>query len=727
MVEPKPLQLPREQRLLDRLSPVPVLSTAVAAVASPQPLSARAELVAAGRIVVPSGSESRKKELYTSPRRAAPLPSGELSKDSGAGLYEEALAQVRRRHARPIVATAASRPGELLGVQPRYLSNTCVMRGSTLPLKTGAVSLRKAMDAAQKAQAIKKAVAATQGALAALDISVIIAEALTTIELSTSDGLCKAPPSTWLVFDPEDWRHRTASGDPAPLRLAAGTGGGVVAAAAVPRLQRVSGERLHAKGVEANFQRAARGASLCALQHAAVLLQMHGQRPLPPQGERAPAAEDVELRLSPTEVAARVQRAEDLVSFRASAASQVAASRRSSPSPRVSPRRSSKLSSLCDGSSAVMAGSDVGRHSVMQRGFQAWQEFQSFAIRRFGNPVRLWFAMDPEENMKIGEMQFARACEEMGYRGNVAALWRYLDRDGTQHVTLKEVDAASSVLLAEFKFLISQVFGGSVTRTVEVLDANRSNRIFKAEFVAALRELGYQGPAKRLFDLLARQSLGFMAPSDLAFLEKWDPPPYLFSKPDAEGLRHFQEALLSVHANTLQVWVKSLDRDKNMRVSWQEFRSTCSRLHLVTPKVQNTLKKDAQIAAIWRALDMECSGWVSLREYDRRSFDVLSQFKRWLDQACGGSAAQALRTSTKMAKDDDIDDIGAKPVPNGGTTRHAMKHMLHKSGFSKEAASILCDGLDVKDCGVLTEADLKFLEKWDLAWEDWLASSGMPA
>merc|ERR1719384_2315896 len=112
----------------------------------------------------------------------------------------------------------------------------------------------------------------------------------------------------------------------------------------------------------------------------------------------------------------------------------------------------------------------------------------------------------------------------MGYRGNVAALWRYLDRDGSRHITIQEVDASSAVLLAEFKLLVNDMFGGSIPKMIEALDANRSNKIFKDEFTGVMRNLGYRGPVKRLFDILSRQQLGFLAPQDMTFLERWEPP-----------------------------------------------------------------------------------------------------------------------------------------------------------------------------------------------------------
>merc|ERR1711865_786135 len=65
------------------------------------------------------------------------------------------------------------------------------------------------------------------------------------------------------------------------------------------------------------------------------------------------------------------------------------------------------------------------RQSMMQKGLQALEEFNRFAEHKFGNTVRAWFVMDPDGKMSMGEKQFARACDEIGFNGHLVALWRY--------------------------------------------------------------------------------------------------------------------------------------------------------------------------------------------------------------------------------------------------------------------------------------------------------------
>lgn len=615
------------------------------------------------------------------------LPSSELR--SGSSFYSEGLAHVRHCRTEP-VRPLASGPPDWGNVQPKYLRNACVLHqpGDSLPLKQRPSNSPRLGPLEMHAHAAVPS-------LAVCDVAVV--EALTSVEVETGEGLCKVPPYTWLVLDHGVWTPTGPSDN--EFRLAKEAGGGTIAQSGKALLQLVPEERLHARAAEANFRRSARGASVCALRHAALALKLYGLREVQLETHRSQPVPDVDQTLSDEEVAARVQCAEDMVAFRAAAAGQ-----RSICSPRIAEVPP-------DGSAGV-------RMSPLQRGFQAWEEFVRFAIRRYGNPVRLWFVMDPEEHMKIGEMQFARACEEMGYRGPVAALWRYLDRDASKHITLQEIDSSSAMLLADLKVLIEEQFDGSIDKLVRALDDNRSNRIKKTEFVTNLRKLGYRGPAKRLFDLVSRQALGFMAIEDLAFLEKWNPPPYLFSKPDERGLQAMKEALLHTHQNLLRAWLKALNPSKSMRVSWEEWCGCCARVARSVSNSPTLPKTEKQMAAVWRALDQDCSGWIALREFDPQSFEALANFKRWLEKNHGGSVARAIRCAA--ARNSVVDGRQANA---GQVSRGAMKGLLRKEGFSKDGVDHLFEGLDVKDTNLLMESDIKFLEKWDLTWEDWAANS----
>merc|ERR1719265_1919989 len=104
-----------------------------------------------------------------------------------------------------------------------------------------------------------------------------------------------------------------------------------------------------------------------------------------------------------------------------------------------------------------------------------------------------------------------------------------------------------------------------------------------------------------------RHRLQFITSKDIVFLDRWNPPPYLFSRPDPVGLDNFKNALRKMFVSLLRAWKQLLDKDGTMRVSWDEFCDTCKklpRMHGLPNDMHHGLPKtEAQQAAIWRALD----------------------------------------------------------------------------------------------------------------------------
>merc|ERR1740138_1969903 len=101
--------------------------------------------------------------------------------------------------------------------------------------------------------------------------------------------------------------------------------------------------------------------------------------------------------------------------------------------------------------------------------------------------------LDPEGNMRLGEKQFARKCVEIGFRGNIMAMWQYVDSDQTGTVSLLELDSSSAVALAGFKLLLQARFNDRSIDCFSFIDERRSGRLDRPTFIAALRRAGYRG------------------------------------------------------------------------------------------------------------------------------------------------------------------------------------------------------------------------------------------
>jgi len=555
--------------------------------------------------------------------------------------------------------------------------------------------------------------------------------------------------------------------------------------AGVAMLQPVPESRLHGRAAEANLGRASSGNSVVALRHAALISELlagkmpPGSNPLnrriafsfppaeaeqtsenalplirvpqrPPSPEAPPpwpqftaqAAADVApgwadfpqepnvqkdggRRPATAEVAAaKSLRLETLVTNRAAASEKCAASARqwreavAADEQELEDKREPKGSS----------------QSLLKRGFQALLDFLDFTNRRFGNPVRTWFILDPEANMKIGMRQFERKCMEIGFRGNIPALWKYADKSGDGIISLLELDTTSAMELAKFKVLIRERFRDVVPEAFRFLDTNRSGRVNKVTFIAKMQGLRYNGRAARLFDLLDRQGLGMLTVGQIMFLDIWRMPAYIYQQPDFKMLKNIRNNLLEVHEHHLRAW-RHIDKDGTMRLSYEEFRGACNDILIFfaggnkrgqsQPLSKEALlgvaharglpRNEAEVAAAWRVMDKDCAGFIYLRNWDMESHQHLSKFKLWCDKVHGGMV-NAFRV---------LDGSGSGASSNAKLSATELKRCAVGPDGCKADLQFLFDGLDVANALSLSENDVKFLDTWDLAWEEWVEEASI--
>merc|ERR1719238_1631088 len=109
----------------------------------------------------------------------------------------------------------------------------------------------------------------------------------------------------------------------------------------------------------------------------------------------------------------------------------------------------------------------------------------------------------------------------------------------------------------------------------------------------------------------------------------------MFMFADEDRLAKLKKDLCDIHGNGngLKVWRTMLDKRGSMKISWEEWTLICNELRKSGPALQLT---QDQVGSIWRAMDDDCSGYISVREWDEQAYDALSSFKRWADDTHGG-------------------------------------------------------------------------------------------
>jgi len=326
----------------------------------------------------------------------------------------------------------------------------------------------------------------------------------------------------------------------------------------------------------------------------------------------------------------------------------------------------------------------------MGNGQPVLDKFKQFLKKTYGTYIRAWrCALSPNDSMSLQKIPFFKACAELGWSNDVKLLWHAFGKDEIGTLCLDELDARSAVILAHFQVLVEQKLGG-VANAFAALDRTSIKKVRFDDFSASLRELGFKEPVKTLFHGLDRHGNKFLVQEDLKFLERWKPPAFLTIPPSFQAQQEVKDALLHRYKYYLKAWRRSLDQEGSNRCSWGEFCAACKKLGFV-----------GDVAGAWRAFDNDMSGYITLREIDPESNDVLVEFRRWATQQFG-----SVRTAFQVFDDDISDSVDIREFRRG----------LRIYGFEGNAV-LLFRALDVEGRGDLCMAEVAFLDEWDLGEE----------
>jgi len=252
------------------------------------------------------------------------------------------------------------------------------------------------------------------------------------------------------------------------------------------------------------------------------------------------------------------------------------------------------------------------------------------------------------------------------------------------------LDPDVGIQLAQFKGWATKRFGPGMINLFHAFDADKSGRITHAEFIKGCANHGYKSAAN-VFRVLDRACFGVISLPDLTILDKWSPPSWLFVDPDHDALMRFKERLCDMFAGSaLRAWRYGLDKDGSMRVSYKEFKDACLRLI-------RTGVASFNLEGVWRALDADFSGYVSLKEFDAEAHDMLKSFKSWAIATHRG-VSRAFRAMDKNG-------VGRVRLKD-------LKWACHPV-ITFEATSMIFKGLLQRDSEFIELINIRFLDEWD--------------
>jgi Ca2+-binding EF-hand superfamily protein len=310
--------------------------------------------------------------------------------------------------------------------------------------------------------------------------------------------------------------------------------------------------------------------------------------------------------------------------------------------------------------------------------------------------------------MRLSKQEFTKGLSQIMYPGrDLAVLWNTLDRDQSGWVSFLHFATEDALALAHFKRWVDLNFG-SAAALFKLLDTSRDGRLSFREFEQGLTKLGLQGHAKvcvkSLFDLIDDAgdefSMRKITVDELAFLDRWECPEYMWVEPDFDAKESFLKSVIARYrSNPLLAWRKALDTDSSMRVSYYEFIDAFKKLSQkgIFP---NSITRSAP--GLFRALDGCKTGWLSLRDFDLGTYEQLKTFTAWT-RAEFGKVSQCCKS---LSGPDGNGLVHFKPF------RRAVQDPL---GLSQDEVRNLFEGLslETKGEGTIKPDELFFLDRWD--------------
>lgn len=337
-----------------------------------------------------------------------------------------------------------------------------------------------------------------------------------------------------------------------------------------------------------------------------------------------------------------------------------------------------------------------------QPNLRALAEFLQWCIKKFKNLTRCWRSLDSDKNMKLSSLEFYNSLKTYGWEGNVRKLFKILDRDKSGTLMYYHFDPCGAHDLASVLDWCNTNFG-SVQKAFKAFDVDGNGFVTLREFTSALEERGLRSCHAHacLFEMLDLNDDRKIQSDELAFLDKWKCPGFLKVAPDFEAAKQFKAELLAENqGNPIKAWLLSIDVDRNMCVSWDEFEKVCEGRQLGKEKWDS----------VWRAYDNNLSGWLSLREFDEQADVVLKRFMNMCLQTYGSTKDAFLA----------IDKRG-----DGTWSKKDFRlGVAEPLNLDEKEADLLFNGLDLsrnrtaQNKPRITLKNLAFLQNWDVAAEE---------
>lgn len=348
-------------------------------------------------------------------------------------------------------------------------------------------------------------------------------------------------------------------------------------------------------------------------------------------------------------------------------------------------------------------------------------ELKDFVVMKEGSSLRAWTKhFDIDNDQRVSQSEFIRGMRKMNYQGDPAALFGTLDADHSGELALEELDANAADHWLQFRAFCVRTFQdpadvvkklGKPTEPADlrfgtgmVNDAHQGEpAITLQQFVDGMRAYGYTyGYEEVIFSALNINDKPAINEDELNWLDQEQKrqkrkdaakKKALLEKrykdnnvKDAEAtLADFKHFLKRKYGNYLRAWRSALSPDGSMVLQRNVLFKACANLGW-----------HGDVRLLYKALDKDDSGYISIEELDAHAAELLAHFHEFAENNFGNASAtfEALdRFNQKKLK---LPEFCAA---------------LKSFGFQHPAKAIF-QGLDYQNTKGLNEEDLLFLDRW---------------
>ncbi|CAE8583926.1 unnamed protein product [Polarella glacialis] len=266
---------------------------------------------------------------------------------------------------------------------------------------------------------------------------------------------------------------------------------------------------------------------------------------------------------------------------------------------------------------------------------------KNLLVKKHGSLAAAWKqGLDLDRNGKLTFAEFSKAVRELGFHGNIKACWAELNADGSNDVSLAELDPKAHAHLFHFEQHV-QANHGSYSEAWAAANIAPGTRIHEAKFQQLCREFDYDGDTKEVFKhLIAKPGVSSFSLTELdgrvlqeshyhpdrlnptsakEKLEAWNREKAAHDMA-ATDLAAMKRLLVNRYGSIPAAWRHSLDPDGNNQVSFAEFGNA-----------MREIGYKGGIKDAWKELDKDGNGFITPDEFDPVSHRVLSRFRDWLE------------------------------------------------------------------------------------------------